>query len=185
MKKTVVRTLAMELDRQRQKKQWTNNLTCLIDVVHNAYVWTLNAYAFSRNKCLWHDDCWRRIRERFNDCSRWIVRVGSLRLNNCARLIWTIVLVRFVRNDRFDGSDRFDENENSSDDMSALAKIETAGDEAIVSVQSLSFALKQHVAMKKLAVGGGGAVRMWARGEWDEIFTYYSHTSDHWYVSSM
>ena len=38
MKKTVVRTLAMELDRQRQKKQWKNNLTRLIDVVHNAYV---------------------------------------------------------------------------------------------------------------------------------------------------
>jgi hypothetical protein len=174
----------MELNRQRQKKQWTNNLTRLIDVVHNAYVWTLNAHV-SRNKRLRHGDRWRRIRKRFNDRSRWIVRVGSLRLNDCAHLIWTIVLVWFVRNDRFDGSDRFDENENSSDDTSALAKIETAGDEAIVSVQSLSFALKQHVAMKKLAVGGGGAVRMWARGEWDEIFTYYSHTSDHWYVSSM
>jgi hypothetical protein len=41
-----------------------------------------------------------------------------------------------------------------------LAKIETACNEAIISVQSLSFALKQHVGMKKLAVGGGGAVRM-------------------------
>jgi hypothetical protein len=29
----------------------------------------------------------------------------------------------------------FEDNENSSDDTSALAKIETAGDEAIVSVQ--------------------------------------------------
>ena len=54
---------------------------------------------------------------------------------------------------------------------------------AIVSVHLLSFALKEHVVMK--LPGGRGAVRAWARGECDEISTYYSHTVDHWYVSSM
>ena len=93
MNKTVVSTLAMELDLQRQKKQWTKNRTHLIDVVHNAYVvQNQSCIEWERIRSRWdkrirrHDRS-RQILRRLKDRSRWIVRVGSLRLNDRDRLI--------------------------------------------------------------------------------------------------